>query len=50
MMMMMMMMMTPLEPHFYTVKLGFTGVYINFHISAQSIECGYSEELPRRGG
>ena len=25
----------PLKPHFYTVKLGFTGVYINFLISAQ---------------
>ena len=21
----------PLKPHFYIVKLGFTGVYINFH-------------------
>ena len=25
----------PLKPHFYTVKLGFTGVFINFLISAQ---------------
>ena len=25
----------PLKPHFYTVKLGFTGVYISFLISAQ---------------
>ena len=25
----------PLKPHFYIVKLGFTGVYIIFHISAQ---------------
>ena len=25
----------PLKPHFYTVKLGFTGVYIIFLISAQ---------------
>ena len=25
----------PLKPHFYTVKQGFTGVYINFLISAQ---------------
>ena len=25
----------PLKPHFYTVKLGFTGVYINFPISAE---------------
>ena len=26
---------TRVKPHFYTVKLGFTGVYINFLISAQ---------------
>ena len=25
----------PLKPHFYTVKLGFTSVYINFLFSAQ---------------
>ena len=25
----------PVKPHFYTVELGFTGVYINFLISAQ---------------
>ena len=40
----------PLEPHFYTVKLGFKGVYIIFLISAQNIDCGYSLEPPRRGG
>ena len=40
----------PLKPHFYTVKLGFTGVYIIFLISAQNIYCGYSLEPPRRGG
>ena len=40
----------PLKPHFYIVKLGFTGVYIIFLISAQSIDCGYSLEPPRRGG
>ena len=28
------MFLTPLKPHFYTVSLGFTGVYINFRISA----------------
>ena len=28
-------MLTPLKPHFYIIKLGFTGVYIIFHISAQ---------------
>ena len=37
----------PLKPHFYIVKVGFTGVYII--ISAQNIDCGYSLELPRRG-
>ena len=41
---------TPLKPHFYIVKLGFTGVYIIFLISAQNIDCGYSLEPPRRGG
>ena len=40
----------PLKPHFYTVKLGFTGVYIIFLISAQNIDRGYSLEPPRRGG
>ena len=39
----------PLKPHFYIVKLGFTGVYIINLISAQ-IDCGYSLEPPRRGG
>ena len=38
-----------IKPHFYTVKLGFTGVYIIFLISAQNIACGYSLELPCRG-
>ena len=40
----------PLKPHFYIVKLGFTGVYIIFLISAQNIDCGYSLEPPYRGG
>ena len=40
----------PLKPHFYIVKLGFTGVNINFLISAKNIDCGYSLEPPRRGG
>ena len=40
----------PLKPHFYIVKLGFTGVYIIFLIPAQNIDCGYSLEPPRRGG
>ena len=38
----------PLKPHFYIVKLGFTGVYIIFLISAQNIEYGYSLEPPHR--
>ena len=41
---------TPLNPIFYIVNLGFTGVYIVFLISAQNIDCGYSLEPPRRGG
>ena len=40
----------PLKPHFYIVKLGFTGVYIIFLISAKNINCGYSLEPPLRGG
>ena len=40
----------PLKPHFYRVKLGFTGAYIIFLISAQNIDCEYSLELPRQGG
>ena len=39
-----------LKPHFYIVKLGFTGVYIIFLISAQNMVCGYLLEPPRRGG
>ena len=40
----------PLKPHFYIVKMGFTGVYIIFLIFAQNKDCGYSSEPPRRGG
>ena len=40
----------PLKPHFYIVKLGFTGVYIIGLISAQKHRLWYSLELPRRGG
>ena len=40
----------PLKPHFYIVKLGFTGVCIIFLISVQNRDCGYSLEPPRRGG
>ena len=40
----------PLKPHLYIVKLGFTGVFIIFLISAQNKDCVYSWEPPRRGG
>ena len=40
----------PLKPHFYMVKLGFTGVYIILLISAKNIDCGFSLEPPRQGG
>ena len=40
----------PLKPHFYIVKLGFTGVYIIFHISARNIDCGHLLEPPCQGG
>ena len=40
----------PIKPNFYLVKLGLTGVYIIFLISAKNIDCGYSLEPPRRGG
>ena len=35
----------PLTPHFYTVKLGFTG-YAFFLIFAQNTDCGYTLEPP----
>ena len=37
----------PPIPHFYIAKLGNTGVYI---FLLENIDCGYSLELPRRGG
>ena len=40
----------PLKPHFYIVKLGFTGVHIISLISAQKHRLWYSLEPPRRGG
>ena len=40
----------PLKPHFYIVKLGFTGVYIIFLFLIKNIDYGYSLEPPRRGG
>ena len=36
----------PLKPHFYIVKLGFTGVYIIFPISAQNRHSGSVVEHP----
>ena len=40
----------PLKPHFYRVKLGFTGVYIIFFLFLlKNIDCGYSLEPPRGG-
>ena len=41
----------PLKPHFYMVKLGFTGVFIIFsYFCLKNTDCGYSLEPPRRGG
>ena len=40
----------PLKPHFYIVKLGFSGVYIILLFLLKNIDCGYSLEQPRRGG
>ena len=37
----------PLKPHFYIVKLEFTGVYIIFLISAQKHSRGGSNEYPQ---
>ena len=40
----------PLKPHFYIVKLGFTGVHIIvFLFLLKNIDCGYSLELPQQG-
>ena len=40
----------PLKPHFYIVKLGFTGYTLVFLFLLKNIDCGYSLEPPRRGG
>ena len=40
----------PLKPHFYIIKLGFTGVYVIFLFSAQNTDCRYSLEPPQRSG
>ena len=36
----------PLKPHFYTVKVGFAGVYLFFLFLLKNIDCGYSLEPP----
>ena len=38
----------PFKPHFYIIKLGFTGVYIIFLILLKNIDCGYLLELPHQ--
>ena len=40
----------PHKPHFYIVKLGFTGCTLIFLFLLKNIDCGYSLEPPRRGG
>ena len=40
----------PFEPHFYIVKLGYTGVYLFFLFLLQNKDCGYSLKPPRQGG
>ena len=40
----------PLKPHFYIVKLGFTGYTLFFLFLLKNIDCRYSLEPPRRGG
>ena len=40
----------PLKPHFYVVKLGFTGYTLLFLFLLKNIDCGYSWEPPLRGG
>ena len=37
----------PLKPHFYIVKLGFTGIHIIFSYFAKNIDYGYSLEPAR---
>ena len=39
-----------LKPHFYIVKLGFTGVTLFLLFLLKTIDCGYSLEPLRRGG
>ena len=35
------------KPHFVSGQLGFSGVYIIFHILDQNIDYGFSLELPQ---
>ena len=39
----------PLKPHFYIVKLGFTGYTLFFLFLLENIDCGHLLELPHRG-
>ena len=38
----------PFKPHFYTVKLGFTGHTLILLFLLENIDCGYSLEPPQR--
>ena len=40
----------PLKPQFYIVKLGLQGYTLFFFSLLKNIDCGYSLELPQRGG
>ena len=40
----------PLKPHFYTVKLGFTGYTLFFLFLLKNVDCVYSLEPPQQGG
>ena len=40
----------PLKPHFYIVKLGFTGYTLFFLFLLKNIDGWYSLEPPHRGG
>ena len=39
----------PCKPHFFIVKLGFTGIYIIFLFLLKNKDCGYALEPPQRG-
>ena len=41
---------TLLNPHFYTIKLGFTGYTLIFLFLLKNTDCRYSLEPPRQGG